>query len=180
MDKYDPTIRYLQKLGPDHLDLIFAQSMWIFEENPRMAQRIFTADEAEVEALPRHRVAQFLERTDPLSCIAFLERVVNELGEQGPDLHDKLASLYLEEARTEASDSSGTDGTWHRKLLDFLQASEQYRPDRLLGKLSTEGEAGRLARQLRRVLTALEQNCPAREPSCWADSATTRRRCTFT
>jgi hypothetical protein len=29
-EKLDPTIRYLQKLGPDHLDLIFEGSRWVF------------------------------------------------------------------------------------------------------------------------------------------------------
>jgi hypothetical protein len=29
-EKLDPTIRYLQKLGPEHLDLIFEGSKWVF------------------------------------------------------------------------------------------------------------------------------------------------------
>jgi hypothetical protein len=30
-DKVEPTIRYLQKLGQNHLDLIFDASKWVFE-----------------------------------------------------------------------------------------------------------------------------------------------------
>jgi Vam6/Vps39-like protein vacuolar protein sorting-associated protein 39 len=29
-EKLEPTIRYLQKLGPEHLDLIFEGAKWIF------------------------------------------------------------------------------------------------------------------------------------------------------
>ena len=30
-EKVGPTVRYLQKLGADHLDLIFESSRWIFD-----------------------------------------------------------------------------------------------------------------------------------------------------
>jgi len=35
LDRYPPIIRYLQKLGPDHLDTIFDFSKWIFAEDPK-------------------------------------------------------------------------------------------------------------------------------------------------
>lgn len=34
LDRYPPIIRYLQKLGPDHLTTIFDHSKWIFTEDP--------------------------------------------------------------------------------------------------------------------------------------------------
>lgn len=37
LDKYQPSIRYLQKLGPEHLELIFKSAHWIFEAKPDMA-----------------------------------------------------------------------------------------------------------------------------------------------
>lgn len=37
LDKYQPSIRYLQKLGPEYLDLIFKSARWIFESKPEMA-----------------------------------------------------------------------------------------------------------------------------------------------
>jgi len=40
LDKLDPTIRYLQKLGPDHLDLILDESAWVFEEDTAFALRV--------------------------------------------------------------------------------------------------------------------------------------------
>jgi hypothetical protein len=40
LDKLEPTIRYLQKLGRNYLDLIFVQSKWVFEANPKMASKV--------------------------------------------------------------------------------------------------------------------------------------------
>ena len=37
VDKVEPTIRYLQKLGADHLDLIFETSTWVFEVDRKAA-----------------------------------------------------------------------------------------------------------------------------------------------
>lgn len=42
MDKLDPTIRYLQKLGPKHVDLIFSEAKWVFQEDAQMASRVST------------------------------------------------------------------------------------------------------------------------------------------
>lgn len=57
-----------------------------------------------MESLPRQKVADHLERVDKESCIAYLEHIIRQLDEQGPDLHDKLARLYLEAAREQAGD----------------------------------------------------------------------------
>jgi hypothetical protein len=120
LDKLDPTIRYLQKLGPKYTSLIFSEAKWVFKEDARMAtrvcttgavrrrrslltdvpyQKIFVADEPEVEALPRHEVAQYLEDLHKPACIQYLEHIINELGEAGPDFHDKLVELYLQDAK---------------------------------------------------------------------------------
>lgn len=40
LDKLDPTVRYLQKLGPDHLDLILREADWIFKEDPVFGLRV--------------------------------------------------------------------------------------------------------------------------------------------
>jgi hypothetical protein len=116
LDRYPPTVRYLEKLGPSEINLIFESSKWIFNEEPKMglqvgfsltwaygaaahAVQIFTADEAEVEALPRDEVMHFLEKMNPDACVGYLEHVIDTLGEEGADFHDKLAELYLERAR---------------------------------------------------------------------------------
>ena len=39
-DKLDPSIRYLQKLGPEYIDQIFASSRWIFNLDPDRAFQV--------------------------------------------------------------------------------------------------------------------------------------------
>ena len=50
LDRYPPTVRYLQKLGPGELPLILESSKWILEEDPKMGlqvrpQRLVQADD---------------------------------------------------------------------------------------------------------------------------------------
>lgn len=40
LDRYPPTIRYLQKLGPTELSLIFDASRWVFKEESEMALQV--------------------------------------------------------------------------------------------------------------------------------------------
>jgi hypothetical protein len=40
LDRYPPTVRYLQKLGPSELDLILETSKWVFHEDPNMALQV--------------------------------------------------------------------------------------------------------------------------------------------
>jgi hypothetical protein len=68
---------------------------------------VFTADEAEVEALPRNEVLAYLLKTDEPAAIGYLEHITDELGEAGPDFHDKLAELYLKSARRSPNNDKG-------------------------------------------------------------------------
>lgn len=36
-DKLEPSIIYLQRLGPEHLDQIFKSSRWLFDQDADMA-----------------------------------------------------------------------------------------------------------------------------------------------
>ena len=72
-----------------------------------MVVQIFTADEPEVEALPRQEVMHFLETTDSNACVGYLEHVIDVWEEKGADLQDKLAELYLARARTASKTESG-------------------------------------------------------------------------
>ncbi|WVW80239.1 hypothetical protein I302_102217 [Kwoniella bestiolae CBS 10118] len=141
LDRYPPTIRYLQKLGPSELDLILNSSKWIFEEDSKMALQIFTADEPEVESLPRSEVMRFLEKTNEGACIGYLEHIINNLGEEGPDYHDKLAELYHARMKSEEGKNKGDESQrpeFYETLLEFLEKSKQYRPYRLISKLAAE------------------------------------------
>jgi len=40
LDRYTPTVRYLQKLGPTELPLILETSKWIFAEDPKAALEV--------------------------------------------------------------------------------------------------------------------------------------------
>ncbi|BEI93846.1 uncharacterized protein CcaverHIS019_0603050 [Cutaneotrichosporon cavernicola] len=134
LDRYPPTVRYLEKLGPKHLQLIFDSSRWIFEEDPGRGLQIFTADEPEVDALPRDKVVAFLEEVDWKGGITYLEHVF-ELGDTSPELHDKLVELYLR--RLKSATGSERDEAL-KTLLAFLNDSTHYRPYRLLSKLPVQ------------------------------------------
>lgn len=112
-DKLDPSIRYLQKLGPEHIDQIFTSSRWIFNLDSDRAfqvdisfftlpnrllnlnylRKIFTSEDVE---LPKQRVADYLESIDARLCAKYLEYIINERDKDAPVvLHNRLAELYL-------------------------------------------------------------------------------------
>jgi hypothetical protein len=94
--------------------------------------KIFTADEPEVEALPRKEVVEFLEKTNKDACLGYLEHLTGELHDTSAEFHDKLAELYLEKARI--------DEKTKIKLLELLNTSQHYRANRLLGRLKGDGK----------------------------------------
>jgi hypothetical protein len=95
--------------------------------------QIFTADEPEVEALPRQEVVAFLEKTNKEACVGYLEHLTGDLNDTSAEFHDKLAELYFEKARTEEKTRA--------KLLELLNTSQHYRANRLLGKLKGDGQS---------------------------------------
>ncbi|KAF7330251.1 Rab guanyl-nucleotide exchange factor [Mycena venus] len=120
-DKLSPSIYYLQKLGPEHLDEIFASSRWIFEKDSSMAFQIFTSEDVE---LPRPAVADYLESIDPLP--------------ESTGFHDRLAELYL---KMTLSAKKRNDKGWsqhYAKLLRFIDTTDRYRIDRLYSMISSE------------------------------------------
>ncbi|KAJ8293712.1 Vam6/Vps39-like protein [Rhodotorula toruloides] len=123
-EKVEPTVRYLQKLGPTHLAVILDASRWVFEQDVASGLQIFCADFEEVESLPRHAVMAHLEGVGRDVCIKYLEHIIRQLDEQGADFHEKLIELYLQAS--------------YRKLLDLLETSKSYRADRILGRLPSE------------------------------------------
>jgi hypothetical protein len=138
-DRVLPTIQYLQKLGSKHLDLIFSASTWVFSKAPALGIQVFTADLEEVESLPRHAVSLFLDKNAPSKeiYIEYLEHIVFSLREDGPEFHERLAELYLDavERETKTKVDAGEQSKAYKKLLDFLESSQQYRADRLLGRI---------------------------------------------
>ncbi|KAJ7510485.1 hypothetical protein B0H11DRAFT_1190833 [Mycena galericulata] len=134
-EKLSPSIYYLQKLGPEHLDEIFASARWIFEKDSTMAFQIFTSEDVE---LPRSPVADYLESIDPLLCIRYLEFLIEERQEESTTFHDRLAELYL---KMTLSAKKRNDKDWSQhydKLLKFIDTTDRYRIDRLYSMISSE------------------------------------------
>ena len=72
------TIKYLQKLGPDHIDLILEFALWVIVDNPEDGITIFTDDMEQVELLPRDKVLDWLMKNSPQMVLFYLEMVVND------------------------------------------------------------------------------------------------------
>ncbi|GAA5966350.1 hypothetical protein JCM21900_005140 [Sporobolomyces salmonicolor] len=134
-EKVADTVRYLQKLGADHVNVIFEASKWVFEQDREAGLQIFIADFEEVESLPRHATMAHLEGMGRDVCIRYLEHIIHVLGEQGAEFHEKLIELYLAVVQ---SSGTGPDETAYQKLLDLLESSTSYRADRMLGRLPSE------------------------------------------
>ncbi|KAJ7052608.1 hypothetical protein C8F01DRAFT_1170573 [Mycena amicta] len=134
-DKLMPSIYYLQKLGPEHLDEIFQSSRWIFEKDGEMAFQIFTSEDVE---LPRPAVADYLESIDPSLCVRYIEFLIEDRREQSTVFHDRLAELYLKMTLA-AKKRNEKDWTQHySKLLKFIDTTDHYRIDRVYNMISSE------------------------------------------
>ncbi|EKM58191.1 uncharacterized protein PHACADRAFT_171437 [Phanerochaete carnosa HHB-10118-sp] len=135
-DKLMPLVNYLQRLGPEHLDMIFEHSRWVFEHDVDIGFEIFTSEEVE---LPRQLVADFLESIDPAICARFLEHLIDEKGDESAFFHNRLAELYLK--MTIAAKKRGNNGERQAikaKFLNFIDTTNHYETDRLFGLLPSE------------------------------------------
>lgn len=135
-DKLMPSVTYLQRLGPEYLDLIFEHSRWVFEHDVDIGFEIFTSEEVE---LPRQLVADFLETIDPKICARFLEYLINEKGDESAFFHNRLAELYLKMtlAAKKRGDSADRQ-TIKEKFLNFIDTTNHYETDRLFGLLPSD------------------------------------------
>ncbi|XP_069116960.1 vam6/Vps39-like protein isoform X1 [Argopecten irradians] len=145
---HDRTVQYLQQLGQDHLDLIFEYAEWVLKQHPEDGLKIFTEDLTEVDSLPREKVFKYLEKTAKDLAIPYLEHVIVECDDHNPDFHNALAQLLRDKVQTlmadyiqslpeghlpsKAGQEQGELGEYRRKLINFLQMSHDYVPERLL------------------------------------------------
>lgn len=110
-----PTIQYLERLGGDHFDLIQEFVPWCISGDPE-AMLLFTEDHATAESLPVRGVLDLLESIDiklakdylhSLLPSHYIERdppVPHPCESQvTPELHTRLALIYLEELHQEIS-----------------------------------------------------------------------------
>lgn len=135
-DRLGPSISYLQRLGPEHIDQTFKSSRWVFEQDADMAFEIFTTEEV---TLPREPVATFLESLNLRFCARYLEFLIDERGEELPQFHNRLAELYLKMTRdAKKRGDNEAQRVVYAKLLSFIDTTNHYRVDRLFGLLPTD------------------------------------------
>lgn len=130
----DRTINYLQHLGSEHMGLILEFADWVLLSSPEEGLKIFTEDLAEVEALPRPRVLDYLLRSHSNLVIPYLEHVVHTWDDSNPLFHNALIHQYREKAVLEDSSAAFTK----KKLLAFLEKSTCYTPDTVLMNFPTD------------------------------------------
>jgi hypothetical protein len=111
MTQIEPTVRYLQKLGSKHIDVILESSKWVFslcqdqeeEGGPGSAMElikagleIFVADLSAVDSLPKPLIVTFLDHLKSSTPIQlYLEFIVRSLRLQDSSFHEKLIQIYL-------------------------------------------------------------------------------------
>lgn len=133
-EKVGPTIRYLQNLGPEHVDVILDSAQWVLQQDRQRGMEIFTADTGKVSLLPRLEVVKLLASLDADLCAQYLEHIIHDVGEASPEIHERLAGIYLDRVLSKPS-SASLQQEYHDKLHEFLYESQQYRPERILGKV---------------------------------------------
>ncbi|KAL7310879.1 Vacuolar morphogenesis protein 6 [Mucor circinelloides] len=132
-----PTIRYLQKLGLDHFDLVLQYSRWVLEKDPKHGMDIFIDDLTEVETFPREKVLHHLESISSDLAIQYLEYIIEELHDESTEFHNRLVIAYLDKIN---SDKQGVDkenaiANVRSRLISFLTDSSCYKAEKILSRL---------------------------------------------
>jgi Vam6/Vps39-like protein vacuolar protein sorting-associated protein 39 len=139
-------ITYLRSLGRENLDLILKYSVWPLEDTPADGIEIFMEDRAKEDELPPRVILDHIKglRSDTAKKITvpYLQWLINERGEEDPRFHNELVSEYLNKvmdiksktpsAPVRAANEKGRLGETRKLLLEFLERSEYYTPERLL------------------------------------------------
>ncbi|XP_035388633.1 vam6/Vps39-like protein isoform X1 [Electrophorus electricus] len=152
---HERTVQYLQRLGTENLGVIFEFSPWVLKMCPEDGLKIFTEDLPEVELLPRNAVLDFLKEGFKELAMPYLEHIIYEWNESGPEFHNALVRLYLERVQAlmkeylnslpegvpavAAGKEDGELGEFRNKLLSFLDISTCYEPERLISNFPFDG-----------------------------------------
>ncbi|MGH0149835.1 UNVERIFIED_CONTAM: hypothetical protein FKN15_035463 [Acipenser sinensis] len=151
---HERTVQYLQRLGKPALSKLQAPRTGAMLKQ-RQSERIFTEDLTEVETLPRKEVLSFLKEGFKELAIPYLEHIILVWDEVGSEFHNCLIQLYLErvqvlmkeylnslpedESPVAAGNEEGELGEFRNKLLNFLEISSNYEPDRLISDFPFDG-----------------------------------------
>ncbi|KAM8921627.1 vam6/Vps39-like protein [Pelodytes ibericus] len=154
---HERTVQYLQRLGEENLKLIFEYCIWVLRDYPEDGLKIFTEDLPEVESLPRSLVLTFLLENFNHLAVSYLEHIILTWDEQGPDFHNCLIKLYCEKVQSlmqalSKDPASNEDSVaesrraeeeelvdLRNKLLNFLEISNAYQPERLISIFPFDG-----------------------------------------
>ena len=112
-----------------------SNSLWKYAPLESDLIKIFLDDTPEAESLPRARVIEYVASIKRDLAIRYLEHLINDLQEMDPTFHDRLISLYLDEA-SDVSVKEDQQKQIREKMVKFLEQSDQYMPERVLAKLS--------------------------------------------
>ncbi|KAK9239635.1 hypothetical protein V1525DRAFT_397966 [Lipomyces kononenkoae] len=132
----EPIVQYLQKLGNEHINLIFEFATGPIRTDEKYGIDIFMANTPEAESLSRTLVVKYLAPVSRVLTIKYLEHLVFVLGDLSPEFHNELALAYLEDIKTNAQLYALEDEMLQRpldKLLKLLRDSKQYKPEKILG-----------------------------------------------
>jgi tetratricopeptide (TPR) repeat protein len=132
------TVGYLQQLPPEMIDLILEFAEWPLRTDPQLGMEVFVADTENAETLPRQQVAHYLQEIDSQLAVRYLEHIVEELNETGPDYHQRLVDLLLERLREGKFESDEEKARWRERLQTFLKTSAQYNKVRVFKQLPPE------------------------------------------
>ena len=143
------TISYLCGLGKQNMDLILEFSRWVLQVSPDASLKIFTEPRSEETSLPPSVVLAHIKQLAPQNIVPYLEHVINVQKDTTPEFHNELLLNYLDNilltkkdslpithkgARVFAGTEPGILGSTRRKMLDFLEQSLYYNPEKILTK----------------------------------------------
>jgi hypothetical protein len=147
---HSETTHYLQRLGPDHLDLILEFSKWVIKVDAEDGFSIFASDDyPEIAQLPQDLVLAHLQNHAPGLVVKYLEFVIMKWSNTTPDFHNRLLQVYLDQVVSPmevylaslkgtrpapAGSEPGELGATRTKLLAFLAKSSHYTPQRMISR----------------------------------------------
>ena len=114
---HEATVKYLQELGGDNIDLILDFSTWVILNSPEDGLTIFTEDLETVENLPRTKVLEWLRKNSPELVIPYLEHLIHVWEDTNSLFHNNLLLKY----KDVILESNNSDEITKRKLNKLLR-----------------------------------------------------------
>ncbi|KAK3670349.1 Vacuolar morphogenesis protein 6 [Recurvomyces mirabilis] len=120
----DRTVVYLKQLPPELVELVLEFVKWPLQVDAEKGMEVFLADTEYADRMPRKIVSEFLEGLDRKLEEEYLEHVINELGDDTRNFHQKLLELYL--AHLKEVKEGDEKVKLKARLEDFLCKSNSY------------------------------------------------------